>query len=404
VPRLLIVEDSPTQAASLRFLLEGDGYEVAEARDGAEALARLRERPFDMVVSDVVMPGMDGYALCRAVRADAALGDLPVLLLTSLEDPMDVIRALECGASGFMRKPFDPALLLRRVRELLEAARRRAGGGANEEFAFRGQRVQVASSRAQVLDLLLCALDDLLHANDTLEASRARLEEANAELESFSYSVSHDLRAPLRAIDGFSAALAEEVGDGLEGPARGYLERVRAGARRMGALIDAMLELSRVSRAPLRRAEVDLSALAEEVAQELRDSAPERVVTVDVQPGMTTRGDPALLRALLANLLSNAVKFTAGRPDAHVEVRRRTADGEVVYEVRDNGAGFDMAQAHRLFVPFSRLHPEHEFAGTGIGLATVQRIVRRHGGRVWAESGPSGGATFSFTVGERAPG
>lgn len=216
------------------------------------------------------------------------------------------------------------------------------------------------------------------------------------ELETFSDSVSHDLRAPLRPIEGFSALLLER--EDLPADVLGHLRRIQAAARRMSGLIDDLLHLSRVSRQELAHLPVDLSAVAREVWSALAAQAPGRRVELAVAEGLLALGDPGLLRVLLENLLGNAWKFTSRTQGAKVEVGRRTRDGVAAFYVRDNGAGFDGAQAHRLFTPFERLHAEGEFPGTGIGLATVRRVVERHGGRVWAEGAPGEGATFWFTL------
>ena len=226
----------------------------------------------------------------------------------------------------------------------------------------------------------------------------AQLEAANKELEAFSYSVSHDLRAPLRGIDGFSQALLEDYSDRLDEQGRDYLRRVHAAAQRMAHLIDDMLKLSRISRAELRREEVDLSALARSVVEQLRKAQPERRVEVHIADGLKSQGDPQLLRIALENLLGNAWKFTGKTAEALIEFGATQEGGETVYAVRDNGAGFDMTYVDKLFKAFQRLHDAREFEGTGIGLATVQRVIRRHGGRVWAEGEPGRGATFYFTL------
>jgi PAS domain S-box-containing protein len=226
----------------------------------------------------------------------------------------------------------------------------------------------------------------------------AQLEAANKELEAFAYSVSHDLRAPLRGIDGWSSALLEDYYDQLDEQARGYLDRVRAEAQRMGHLIDDMLQLSRVALAGLQRRLVDLSAVALAVFARLRATEPERQVELTVQPGLTALGDSTLLEVALSNLLENAWKFTSARRPAHIEFGRTDVQGQPAYFVRDDGAGFDMAFAHKLFGAFQRMHKASEFPGTGVGLATVQRIVHRHGGRIWADAVVDRGATFYFTL------
>ncbi len=226
----------------------------------------------------------------------------------------------------------------------------------------------------------------------------AQLELANRELEAFSYSVSHDLRAPLRSIDGFSQALLAEYTDRLDAQGRDWLRRVRAATRRMAQLIDDLLSLSRVTRSELRRERVDLSAMARAFAAEIQRAQPDRRVTFAIADGLVVDGDSRLLRVAVENLLDNAWKFTAKHPQARVEFGVAQQDGTRAYFVRDDGAGFDMAYAGKLFAPFQRLHGIAEFEGTGVGLATVQRIVHRHGGRVWAEGAVERGATFYFTL------
>jgi signal transduction histidine kinase len=227
----------------------------------------------------------------------------------------------------------------------------------------------------------------------------AELTAANRELEAFSYSVSHDLRAPLRAIDGYSAILAGEHAASLNEQARELLGRVRRAVQRMGELIDDLLQLSRLSRREMVWRDVDLSELAGHAVAELREREPNRQVVVEVTPGMRAQGDPSLMGIALDNLLANAWKFTSRKDDARIEFGVAEHEGHRVFFVRDNGAGFDMRYVGKLFGAFQRLHTDRDFAGSGIGLATVQRIIHRHGGRVWAEGLPGQGATFHFTLG-----
>ena len=224
------------------------------------------------------------------------------------------------------------------------------------------------------------------------------LEAVNRELESFSYSVAHDLRAPLRSIDGFSLAVLEDAGERLDPTDRRHLVRVREAAQRMARLIDDLLGLSRLSRAELRRSRVDLSALARAIVGRLREGHPERHVDAVVEDGLFVDADARLLEIMLTNLLGNAWKFTSKRPSARIELASRAEDGPRVFFVRDDGAGFDPESATKLFGAFQRLHDASEFEGSGIGLATVQRIINRHGGRLWAEGAVDRGATFFFTL------
>lgn len=234
---------------------------------------------------------------------------------------------------------------------------------------------------------------------EDLQRRDIELAAVNEELEAFNYSVSHDLRSPLRSIDGFSQALLEDYGDKLDEQGKDYLGRTRAASQRMGILIDDLLNLSRVTRGDIRREQVDLSSIARLVATELQQEDSGRQVTFEVAEGAVTMGDPHLLRTVLDNLMGNAWKFTGNHPTAKIEFGVTENDGRPAYFVRDDGAGFDMAYAANLFGAFQRLHAMTEFSGTGIGLATVQRIIHRHGGRVWAEAEVEQGATFFFTLG-----
>jgi len=234
-------------------------------------------------------------------------------------------------------------------------------------------------------------------AEEEIKKANVELAAVNKELEAFSYSVSHDLRAPLRSIDGFSQALMEDYPDKLDGQGKGYLQRVRSATQRMGILIDDLLSLSRVTRSEMRRETVDLSAIAQSIAEELQETQPDRQVDFVIAPGLTTSGDSQLLHQLMENLLGNAWKFTGYHPRAKIEFGVTQVNGKEMFFVRDDGAGFDMTYADKLFGVFQRLHSQEEFPGTGVGLATAQRIAHRHGGQVWAEGKVEEGAAFYFT-------
>jgi len=277
--------------------------------------------------------------------------------------------------------------------ELLLEGSDRVAGSSHAEWMY--------SQILRVLDAERTRDDVLRDLERRVSERTAELAVANRHLQSFSYSVSHDLRAPLHAILGFGAALAEHAGDRLGAQGKGYLDEMIDSARRMGELIEGMLALGRVVETDMRRIPVDLTALAHEVARELRAVEPGRSVDLVVHAGLSAVGDPILLRAALSNLLGNAWKFTAHRAGARIEVgRQRHDNGTTAFFVGDNGAGFDMRYADKLFGAFQRLHGQDEFPGTGVGLATVDRIISRHGGRIWAESRLGEGATFFFTIPE----
>lgn len=289
----------------------------------------------------------------------------------------------------------------------------RAADGSLLSFEFLARRIETHDG-----ERILCIASDISERQRAETAMRdlnrelesrvqertAELASALKELETFSYSVSHDLRAPLRAIDGYSAILSTEIGDKLDDETRQLFERMRSAVQRMGRLIDDLLNLARVSRRTLERSPVNLSALVQEIGQILAYRHPERRVALEIAPNISADVDPNLARIALENLLDNAWKFTAREPDARVRFGYMvTDDGEDAFYIQDNGAGFDMRYVHKLFVPFQRLHHERDFPGTGVGLATVARIVQRHGGRAWAQGGPGEGATFFFTLAGPAP-
>jgi light-regulated signal transduction histidine kinase (bacteriophytochrome) len=254
-----------------------------------------------------------------------------------------------------------------------------------------------------VLALALLATAHILFVKEIRrrEGIERALHDTNHELESFSYSVSHDLRAPLRSIDGFSQALVEDAGSTLSPDSRSHLDRIVNATRRMGMLIDDLIALSRVSRMDMKRERVDVTDTASQIVHDLRRRSPERRADVDIAPGLVAAGDSQLIRVALENLIENAWKFTSKEPCAAIAVGQiHDEDRGVAFFVRDNGAGFDPEYADRMFGPFQRLHPASEFPGTGVGLATVQRIVHRHGGHVWAEGQIRRGACFYFTLGD----
>jgi two-component system, NtrC family, sensor kinase len=382
--KVLAVDDSETYLQQLADALRSEGYEVILARSGEDALDLLAVQQVDCVLLDLLMPGIGGRETCRRVKCVPVMRDIPIIMLTAVEDREAMIEGLGAGADDYIAKSSDFDVVRARVLAQI-------------------RRKQFEDEHRTVREQLLRAKYEANEARTALEAAETKaalveeLKFKNDELESFSYSVAHDLRAPLRSIDGFSLALLEDCGENLNEDGKQYLRYVRESAQHMARLIDDLLALSRVTRAELDRAETDLSSIARSVAERLARAAPDRQVELLVVDQLVANCDGHLLTIVFENLIGNAWKFTGKRSDARIEIGA-TGHNLNTYFVRDNGAGFDMSYASKLFGVFQRLHSAAEFEGTGIGLATVQRIIRRHGGRIWAEGEVGSGATFFFTL------
>lgn len=420
-PTILVAEDSPTQAMNLQHLLEQHDCNVVLCENGLKALTQTRRSKPDVIISDIVMPQMSGYQLCRALKSDPELADIPVLLVTSLNDPEDVLRGLDAGADSFILKPYEENFLINRIRFVLlhRQMKRSDRGRLGLEITLNERTHFITSDRLQILNLLLSTYEAAIQRNEDLRRSEeelrmantalrdanqqlreraTELEQANRELEAFTYTISHDLRAPLRHINGYASMLDEEAGHELAPQTRRYITAIQESTRNMGMLMDELLAFSRLGRKPIDRMPLDMEEIARRALKDVQDERYAQA-QVEIAPLPPAHADPVLTRQVWVNLLSNALKYSAPRgADARVEVGGSTEDGVVRYFVRDNGVGFDPQYADRLFGVFQRLHPNGQFEGTGVGLAIVERIVRRHGGQVLARSEPGRGATFTFEL------
>jgi DNA-binding response OmpR family regulator len=383
--RILTVDDSLTYLHEVAAQLRDEGYDVIPARSGEEALELLSVQTVDCILLDLVMPGLSGQETCRRIKSSATWRDIPLIMHTALEEQDAMIEGINAGADDYIAKSSDLEVLRARVRAQL---RRKQFEDENrnirEQLLQKELEVTVANSARKLAETRATFVEEL--------------ERKNRELEAFSYSVSHDLRAPLRSIDGFSQLLLEDYARLLDAKGQDYLRRVSESANRMGELIDDLLLLSRVGRADLQRDRIDLGAIAYAVFEELKRKDSARHVEFRLGEQLSADADGRLIRVAFDNLLGNAWKFTAKTANGLVEVGMQQKEGGGVFFVRDNGAGFDMKYAENLFRPFQRLHTEEQFSGTGVGLATVYRIIDRHGGRIWAEGVVDHGATFYFTI------
>jgi two-component system NtrC family sensor kinase len=383
--KILAVDDSLTYLHELNDALKGEGYDVVMARSGEEAIELLAVQAVDCILLDLVMPGLGGHETCQRIKNAPIVRDIPLIMLTALEDRASMIQGLGAGADDYIQKSSEFEVLRARVRAQIR----------RKQFEDENRRIREELLRRELEAAEARAAHELF---ETRAALVKELELTNGELEAFSYSVSHDLRAPLRAINGFSHILRRDFAPQLPVKAQGLLDLVITSAQRMNHLIDDLLLFSRMGRQPLVKRTVDIALLVRETVDELRQQQPERIV--DVRFGELPDGvaDMALLRQVLTNLLSNAFKFTRNTASAVIDISGERGVPENEYWVRDNGAGFDAQYASRLFGVFQRLHGDDEFEGTGIGLSIVQRIIQRHGGRVWADAEVGQGATFHFTL------
>ena len=388
---ILIVDDRPDKALALESILTNLGQRVVKAGSGKDALRRLMTQDFALILLDVNMPIMDGFETASLIRQREKSEHTPIIFVTATDSAdTHASRGYSLGAVDYILTPIIPEVLRAKVSVFIELHKKteQIRKQAEEQILLEREHSARLAAEQRSTELEKRVLER------TLE-----LQSANSELEAFSYSVSHDLRAPLRTLSGFSTILLEDYESKLDDTARDYLRRIRNASDKMGSLIDALLNLSRVSREQMRRMPVDLHAMSQRIVGELRSTQPRTGIEVHIAENLSANVDERLIGIVLENLLNNAWKYTSRHGAARIEVgSNKSPDGCTVFFVKDDGAGFDMAYAGKLFGAFQRLHGVNEFAGTGIGLATVQRIVHRHGGRIWAEAAVEKGVTFYFTL------
>ncbi len=392
--KILLVDDQPDNLLSAGAVLESLGEDIVTAESGREALRQLLEHDFAVIVLDVMMPDMDGFETAALIRQRERSRHTPIIFLTALgRGEEHVRRGYNLGAVDYLTKPFVPDILRAKVSVFVELHRKSA------LLRLQSQQLERQNSELhEAIQRSSRAEEEIKALNRHLERRIGELNDLNRELETFSYTVSHDLRGPLSRIQGFSKALLESHYQQVDDQGRLYLNRIEHSSRRMNDLVEDLLSLARVTRIEMSRQIVDLSGIVRSIAAELAAREPERTVEFVIEDGVHAWGDPDLLRAAMLNLMENSWKFTRKHPTARIEFGVAELAGVRTYFLRDDGAGFESAQVARLFHPFQRLHKDSEFEGTGIGLATVERIIRRHEGRIWAQSEIEQGAEFHFTL------
>ncbi len=435
---ILVVEDSRLQAKRLRNFLQQNGYQVLLAFNGQEGLEVTRAHRPALIISDIVMPVMDGFEMCRTIKDDARIKRIPIILLTSLSNPDDILAGLAAGADSYVSKPYDGKILLSRIRTVLATPTWTETNGVPKKLQIRarGKRYVISSNPQQVLSLLLSTYEDavlqnlrlrdmrrkLVLLNERLEkivakrtqalrqeiaqrkraqaalAAQARdLARSNADLEQFAYVASHDLQEPLRMVASYTQLLAKRYHGRLDSDADEFIGFAVDGVVRMQALIKALLEYSRVGTRGKELVSTDCELVMEETLANLKGAIDESGAQVTVSTMPTVKGDATQLGQLFQNLVGNAIKFCRDRtPQIRVWAERKGNVWE--FGVKDNGIGIDKDNASRIFEIFQRLHTPGEYPGTGIGLALCKKIVERHGGTIRVESQPDSGSMFLFTI------
>lgn len=357
--KILMVDDKPENLLVLERLLKDLPLKLYKANNGNEALKLTLHHDFALALLDIQMPEMDGYELAKLLRQEEKTARMPFIFISAIyTDSINVFEGYEKGAFSYITKPFEPQVLLSKVRFFLDKY--------NQEKELKQRTIE--------------------------------LQQTNEELESFSYTVSHDLRAPLRAIDGFSKVLAKKTKDKLDPDESRYLNVIIENVGKMGTLIDDLLDYSRMGRLKKKENQVDLEQLINEIFNDLMQSHNQNHIQLTLHPLPKLKGDREMMKHVISNLLGNAIKFSSQKDKTLIEIGGEEGEDNNIYYIKDNGAGFDMEYSDKLFGMFQRLHSDDEFEGTGVGLAIVQRIIQRHKGKIWAESELDKGATFFFSM------
>lgn len=376
---ILIIDDQTANIYALQNLLEKPGREILFAVNGNEGLKAALNNTVDLIILDVQMPDMDGFEVAQVLKSHKRTKDIPIIFASAVrKEKQSIMKGFEEGAIDYLSKPLDPELTKAKVSVLLKIQQQR------KELLQKNLSLERADQQIKLL-------------NADLERNLTQLETLNKDLESFSYSVSHDLRSPLRSILGFSDALIDDYGDKLNSDARKMLEAVQRNARRMNMLINDLLEFSRLGKQEVRKTKIEFGRLVETVIENCTQGLSSKPV-FDVDVLQPASADYSLILQVWTNLISNAIKYSSKKTEPKIKIRCYQEANEHVYIISDNGAGFNMENAHKLFNVFQRLHNTSDFEGTGVGLALTHRIISKHGGRIWAEGKVGEGATFYFSL------
>ncbi len=376
---ILLVDDVPSNILVLEELLTKEGRSFFKAYNGKEGLKIALEKEVDLIILDVQMPDMDGFEVAQILKSNNRTKDIPIIFATATKkEHHSMVQGFDEGAVDYLFKPLDREITRAKVAVLLKIQLQK------KELMEKNKSLENATRQ----------IDQL---NKELLNNMEQLKTVNEDLESFSYSVSHDLRAPLRALISYSQILEEDYYDKLDEEAKSLIDRIKYNSNRMNILINDLLVFSKTGRKQLIKTGIDIAELVGKVIAEVTENHQHKPV-FKLSVLENAYGDASLLQQVWVNLIDNAVKYSSKKENPEIEITCDQKDGEIIYSVKDNGAGFDMRYADKLFGVFQRLHSTRDFDGTGVGLATVQRIIKRHGGRIWADAKENEGATFSFTL------
>ena len=404
---ILAIEDSMVQAKKLEYIFLKNNIAFEICVNANDALIQIEKHQPIIIVSDIIMPGMNGYELCKILKNNPATKRIPVILLTSLQDPHDIIKGLQAGADSFISKPYDEQFLISRINHLLDNSKNAVelpdDGAVN--LLFDNVNYEINSDKKQVINLLLSVYESAILRNNELVAIKTKLEEtnltleqANEDLAAFAHTVSHDLKNPLNAIMGFSELLIQNKRCQCCKEEFSYMDIVNKSSKSMLNLINDLLNFAKSGITEIERTKIDLSKIALGVVEDIKLRNPEYNMKVQIANDLYAEADPKLMQIVFDNLLGNACKYSQKSNNPTITVGKTEQFGQEVIFVKDNGAGFDMAKADKLFQPFQRLHSNAEFKGTGVGLSTVKKIIERHDGRIWAESEVGVGSVFYFKI------